>query len=168
MKRIFLAILLLVASIGYSQIAVETDYYGAGLVYSIGSLTVDSANATIKLTDYFDGTPIDNQTIYFTYDFVTAGNTADSILVILQGFTPAGNSTGMVVNCDTLFLVGSTASSVKQVSLSLSGYAPMYRFRIRAYNGAAGVDPNAATGTVKFGIYAKLTDPVYKLLKSWY
>ena len=168
MKKLFLALLLII-SFSYASaqtISVVKGTFDAGVSFYTGLQTLDTNQATVYYTQYFDVTGIDAQTIYLTYDYITAGNTDDSVLVYIQGYFNSGTS-AMVLGCDSLYLVGSTASSVKQLTLSISGFAPMYRIRYKNYNAILDVEPNAA-GTLKLNLYAKAVDAVYKWNKSWY
>lgn len=170
MKKLFLVILLLVATVGYSQQTVNTQYFNAGVSYDVGTFAYDTAGAlatTAIFTQYFEGTGIDGQTLYLTYDMITAGSTNDSVLVIIQGFIPTG-TTGMVLNCDSLYMVGSTTSSIKQLTLSPTGFAPKYRIRLIHYYAGAADQKNAAITSIKLNVYAKSIDPVYKWNTSWY
>lgn len=162
MRKLFLIALLFFATLGFSQVAVNAGYYNAGVSYYY-STTMDTNNTNVKYSEYFDISGLDNQTIYLTYDYVTSGNTNDSILIIIQG----NLSPTMTLNVDTLFLVGSTASSVKQLTLTPSGYAPMYRVYMKNYYGGALDQRNAAATSLKINFYAKATD-IAPFRKSWY
>lgn len=171
MKKLFLAlILILFVSSAYSQKTINTGYYNAGITFNVTSFAMDTAGSgatAVYTTDYFDGSGLDGQTIYLTYDCVTPGNTSDSVMIILQGYLPTGSS-GMVLNCDTVFAIGSTASSIKQLTLSPTGFAPLYRLRFTHFYGGAADQKNAAISAMKANLYAKSIDAVYKWNKSWY
>jgi len=170
MKKLFLILLLLVATIGYTQsndFDLDKKYYDGGVSYFGYWSDVDSLSTLTYTTKYFDITGIDNQTIYLTYDYITVGNTDDSLRLILQGKTGNG-SVSMTVNLDTLFLVGSTATSSKQITMSLTGFLGMTRFYITPFYASDVAAQNRINGSLKISIYAKLTDPIYKFNKSWY
>jgi len=172
MKKLFLILLLLSATVIYSQTL--TDYY-----YDVGhekgiTLTMDSTKTTYE-SQYYDWTMIDGQTsIYITYSLVqghydfTAGH--DTVLVILRGKDGLGN----IINMDSLTVVSNTTQALAstQTLLTLSNHLPRVAIYVAPkYSGATlrtAASQSGQNSILKATIYAPGLDIVPPKPKVFY
>ena len=171
MKRIFLAILMLVATVSFAQkVSFNTDFYNAGVGFTgywsdVDSWATADSSALTYTSEYFDITPIDGQTLYMTYNFYTSGNTNDSLILYIQGVWGDGT---MALNLDTVILVGTNTSLATQVVPSITAYAPMVRVSFVQPTTGAFATKNAQNGKLRLNFYARANDVIYKWNKNWY
>jgi hypothetical protein len=173
MKKLFLIIFLLTAVIGFSQTTVYKQTFDGATVWGFYFTDIDSATTNIYYSNYFDISTVDNQTLYLTYSAISGtGKHDDSLLVLIQGRTPYGlaDTAYMVFNLDSQIVKCSAGDSIKQATLSLTGYAPWVRIYVTQYVGSSGVrndNRNSLNIRLTGAIYAKLQDPMYMPRVPW-
>lgn len=134
---------------------------------------IDSATTNVYYSDYFDLSTVDGQTLYFTYSAISGtGKWDDSLMVILQGRTPYGlaDTAYMIWNLDTQLVKCSAGDSIKQATLSLTGFSPSVRVYVTQYVGSSGVrndNRNSLNCRLTGSIYGRLQDPMYMPRVPW-
>lgn len=137
---------------------VNTKKWDAGIEYYTSWTALDSLVSSYS-TEYFDISQIDGQlqgaAMNISYSYTTPGNTADSLLLTLEGKDANGN----VHALGTKILIGSTTGAPTLTTLSTTLTLPFVRFTItnNAGTGAAATNRNA-TGFNIEGYFPKLDD----------
>lgn len=152
-----------VVSQANAQVELAKKFYDAGVMLSTYYPDVDSLAATnIYYSTYSDWTTIDGlATLTLTYAYTTAGNTDDTLMLILQGKRDIGNRTTPVIyNLDTAFLVGASTRTVRTTAaLTLTATAPEVRWVVKESTSQGTANRN--NGTLEVSLYAPTLDTWY-------
>lgn len=163
MKKIFLIALLLVATLSFAQKKEFTpQYYNGGVEWFGYWATVDTA--TTYVSEYFDITPIDGQTLYLTYNY-NVGNTNDTITMTLQGAWGDGSMTS---DLDTFYVTSVSGTQIIQLTPDLAYTAPLMRVSFATYYAGALNQRGTPLKPLRISFYAKVNDSIYKWNKNWY
>ena len=163
MKKIFLIALLLVATLSFAQKKEFTpQYYNGGVEWFGYWATVDTA--TTYVSEYFDITPIDGQTLYITYNY-NVGSTNDTIKMTLQGAWGDGSMTS---DLDTFYVTSVSGTQIIQLTPDLAYTAPLMRVSFATYYAGALNQRNTPLKPLRISFYAKANDAIYKWNKNWY
>lgn len=163
MKKLLLIALLLVATISFAQKKEFTpQYYNGGVEWFGYWATVDTG--VTYTSEYFDMSPIDGQTLYFTYNYNT-GNTNDTLTMTIQGMWGDGSMTS---NLDTFYVTSVSGTQIIQLTPTLIYTAPLMRVSFVSYYGGALDQRNTPLKPLRISFYAKANDAIYKWNKNWY
>lgn len=141
-----------------------TNFHDGGISIGTYFSTLDSLST--YYTEYIDFSLFDGQTIYFTYNYYSAGNTSDSLTIVPQGKQMVANGQTISTDLMTTGIVAiahSSGDSAVQTTMTLARFLPDVRFKIVPTSGTglpAGAQNNRAGGILKLSFYCKITDYV--------
>lgn len=165
-KKIICSIALMLMGWGaLNAQTVSRSYCEAGIVFTGYFSDIDSLPSLVYYSSLFDLSLVDDQTLYFNYEFLSPGTTGDTITVRLQPVEVENGSSTVEgywapVAVDTVQIIGYAATSsisyssstVRQTTFPITKFGSKYRLIV---TNTPQIINSRNNKSLRFSIYAK-------------